>query len=390
MPGEREPTPQNKGHKPLPNEGISPVKQEGNIVDRSLKKALAAITNRLQQPSIFRQELATGQLGVSAVSAPPRPAESPTRETERKRQVPPTPSKPKKHLSIKAKVASTVGALLALGSIGLGIKHHVEYDVPDTAAGIVEDITTLPQEWELSIRQGVDAISNIGRKEMPVSPTFDNKADKQSIQTGINAFPVSQEELQALIKDTIKPLEKDKFPDVAILLPIKLKDNQRVDMSTNWVNQAWNHISQKPDRLAYGKKIIVAQKGTEIIVPVENAQLSISETTVRGREGKYVDSFVIIFNGPDGTRYNLVFASPQDIRQLQPTETIRNVLANGINNLPLPIGAPIAITDSNNVEMQVSLFAYPTGYPENKLGIPSNYSFIEKEQNGKLFVVFKP
>lgn len=300
-----------------------------------------------------------------------------------KKEGPPLGKKIKKGLAI---ARNTGLATVAAGTVGLATQHHVEYQEPLSPQGIVRDIGSIPF---MAIEDYNRVIEKIHPKSAPIVPeTFNSKnPDKQYVQAGKNATPISESEFISLTKDSIKPLETGKFPDVSIVLPVKLSDGQIVEVQTRWVNGAWNPVDKKPDRLAYGKIIKIAKKGTEIIIP-ENGKVSASTRNVYGKE--YLDSLVEIFQGPDGTIYNLVFTWDQDIRQLKPTEIINKALQDGKNNIDLPTTTSIATTTSDNVELEVSMFAYPVGYPKDKLGIPTNFSLIEKEVDGKSVAVFIP
>lgn len=297
----------------------------------------------------------------------------------------------KKHLSKKVLIARLGGVLLALAGLGAAAatKYHLDFDTPNTPAGIIEDIKGIPTEWGYTIEQWKQNKSVSEKLNKPVSPYFDNAVDTQIVQAGINTTPISKEELPLILKDSIKPVEQGKFPKPTILLPLKLTDGEKVDIETYWT-RSFNPINpESKDPIASGKIFTIAKKGTEIVVPVDGSRVFIGTAIVNDKS--YIGSgYGIFFNGPDGTEYQLGITTPEDIRLLQPTDSIRNAILNNENNLNLSVGTTIASTSTDNVKMEISLSAYPPGYPKNRVGIPCNYNLIEKVENGKTVIAFIP
>lgn len=330
-------------------------------------------------------EIAPRASGI--VASPPEAPTLPRPKTE-PAPVSPEPKKhpTKKRLGLCFRLA---GALLAMAGAGApAIKHHLDFEVPNTPAGIIGDIKSIPFELEYTIARWQQDKTVSEKLNKPVLSTFDNKADGQIIQAGINAVPISEEELPSLLKDTIKPVEKGKFPEPTIFLPMKLKDGEKVDIRTYWVKNAYNPINpESKDPIAYGKIFTIAKKGTEIIVPVEGAKVSLGTTVVQDK--RYVSSYGISFYGPDGTKYSLALMTPEDMRLLKPTDLINNVIAAGNRILDLPTGTPIATTSADNVEMRAVLFAYPPD-TKDKESISCNFNLITKEENGRATIAFLP
>lgn len=230
---------------------------------------------------------------------------------------------------------------------------------------------------------------NLG--ETPVSPIYDSNVDFQPIQAGINAISISEVGLPPLFENSIKPLEKDKLPDVTILLPVKLSRGQRIDVATNWVDGAWNPIKQKPDRMAYGRKISIGKSGTQIVVPVEKAQVFKIEPRVI--EGKtYFAGAILRFYGPDGTKFDLGISSPEDIRQIIPIDILENAPTTDSKGNPIGDGivisggTPIIRTDRDNAEVTFTLFAYSSLYPNRR--VPTLFNLLQTNNGNSATVIY--
>lgn len=297
---------------------------------------------------------------------------------------PEEPEKQKKGIGKKIKAGLVVLAGLAVLEGAGAVATQLINNQPMSVETIKTD---LAWPWNLG-KSAIADISDLFRKKeavVVVSPTPDNKTARQTVQAGVNLNPTSIKEAPSLIE--IKPVEKGKFPDVTILLPLKLKAGEKVGIRTNWIRNAFNPVNpESKEDVAYGKIITIAQKGTEIIVPVANAEVGIGTKTV-GTETN-MSSLSVIFYGPDGTKYSLaIMLNGQDIRRLQPTDLIKKTLSEGKNRLPLPLGTSIATTAVDNLEVEFSLFTYPVGYSES---VPCDFSLAEKEENGKRFIAFIP
>lgn len=288
----------------------------------------------------------------------------------------------KRRSSLEEKIAKGITVVTVLTGAGLAIQHHVKYQEPLSPSGIVRDIRSIPltliEDYNFLLRK-------VHPKPAPIVPeAFDKKADAIVIKAGVNAVPISEDEFVSLSKDAIKPLETGKFPEASIISPIKLSEGQSVDVETYWVDGAWNPIDQKSDRLAYGKTFKIAKKGTEII-PSKTGRISISTRSINGQQ--YLDSLSSSFKGPDDIRYNVAFTWDKDVRQLRPTEIIEQALKDGKNSIDLSATTTIAITDRDDVELNVSMFAYSPEYPK---GLPVPFTLIEKIVDGRSVAVFVP
>jgi len=290
-----------------------------------------------------------------------------------------TEKAPKRNISkiVKNVVLSTIGVLMAADAAGATATELTDKKpfFHDPQEGIV-------QKAGYDLLHPLGWIGNIKTppQEIIVSPTYDNNADKQGVQAGINATPVSEQELPALLKDAIKPVEPNKFPKPKILLPFKLTDGETLDIET-YFTKSYNDINPEltGEPLASGKNFMISKKGTEIIVPVEGASVSVGTDIMQNKS--YVTSYVIIFDGPDGTKYNLVITTPEDVRQISPSDLIKNAVADNNGAIAdATVGTTIATTSSDNVKVNIRLFAYTANHKD---GLPCNFDLVEKNENGK-------
>lgn len=267
------------------------------------------------------QERAVGQgiSALSAVSAPPRSPEAPP-TTIPKRETEPTPvhpepqPRPTKRSLFQRMTTSLALRILLLGGTVASVGGYALYrEVP-------------------AVRQAVDqqaARFGLIEVEAVVPPTYDNKASIQKIKAGVNAVAVTNEQLQEIFTDSIKPLPVgDRLPNnVSILFPVAPAEGQTIEISKH------NVLNGSPQANPPGTKLevigidtlITVDKGTQVIVPVERAELFQGTYMVNGTP--FFNGVILVFTGPDGVIYNLGLAvggNNGDIRQLQPTEAIRN------------------------------------------------------------------
>ena len=295
--------------------------------------------------------------------------------------------KPKRKI-VKKVIIGILIAAVVLTNAWMAVQYHSDFATPNTLSGILEDIKGIPSEWMYKIEYWQQDRAYSKELNQPVSPNFDNSNDSvQIVQAGINTATISEEELPALLVDTIPPVVKNEFPKPTILLPFKLTDGEIIDVVTYW-NRAFNPIDSHSNApTAAGKIFTISKKGTQIIVPVEGAKVHIGYIMVNNT--KYPAGYSIDFNGPDGTEYFLGITT-EDTRLLQPTAIMKNAFINDEANVSLSVGSPIAFTSTNNVKIRVTLQAYPPGYSKTTVGLYCNYNLVEKDENGKMVVAFLP
>ena len=299
----------------------------------------------------------------------------------------PQPEKPptKKSLIQRLTGSLALRALLATGALG--------------GAGYA-DYQEIPAVHQAVDSAFLDHLKGFFNKEVPVTSTFDNNADFQVAQAGINANPIASTELNSALKDSIKPLEEKSYPQVEMLLPVQLSPNERVEVSKIWVRSAFNLITEKTDNLVFGRKITIPKEGTKIIMPVENAEIfQISPYVVDGQS--YFSGVVIRFKGPDDTIYELAVETENEVTDLGAMDIIKNAPTIGkdgkyigpimhkdtinLKGLTLPPGTPILISNKDNVVIRFDLSAYSPTYPK---GLPSNFNLIQdKQENGKILYI---
>lgn len=275
-----------------------------------------------------------------------------------------------RHLSKKALVARLAGVLLAASSassVGFGIKHHVDYNEPLNLQGIERDITSIPGTW-VNLEKSILDFIGIGNKP---SETFDNKTQNAVINPRINGTPIPHD--FSLSEETIGPIEKNTLPRITMIFPAKLADTDNVQISNTTVDQAFNPITQKAEPLTLSKEIVLQRAGTEIFLPLDKAEVFQIDPMIVDNK-PYFSGIVIKFKGSDGVLYEMTITAPDDIRQLQPLENIKDAPTLGNNGkytwgektekkgLELNGMTPLMKTQTDNAHISIWVKAYSDKY----------------------------
>ena len=296
--------------------------------------------------------------------------------------------KPKKNIVKKIILGIIIGAVI-FANAWMAVQYHFDFATSNSLSGVLADVKGIPSQWMYQIAYWQQDRAYSKELNQPVSPNYNNSDDStQIIQAGVNTASISEEELPSLLGDTIPLAVKDEFPKPTILLPFKLTDGEKVEVETYWT-AAYNPITPElsGEPLASGKIFTISKKGTEIIVPTEESKITFGTTTVNNKA--YLNGYGIYFNGSDGTEYCLDIQT-EDMRSLQPTDLIEKAILNNENNLNLPVSTSLATTSADNVKVKIALYAYPPGYPKDKVGLHCNYNLITQEANDKTVVAFMP
>ncbi len=196
-------------------------------------------------------------------------------------------------------------------TVGPAIKYHYDFDTPNTLSGWAQSIKGIPAEWIVIIDDWIDDRAINEELKKPVSPYFDNKSDLQPVKADINGSPISQELFSSLVKESVKPLD-EWAQKVPMLMPIKLDNSQIILIEKT-----------KYDSFPYDKIIIIPNKGTEIIVPVNGAEIFQIEPYMVS-DSPMFKGIGVQFFGEDGMRYLLFVNAPEDVRDLMPLDAINN------------------------------------------------------------------
>lgn len=232
--------------------------------------------------------------------------------------------------------------------------------------GIGYDAATHTNE-PLPISTMIDHPWNLGLSEI-VPLNFDNGADSQTVTFGKNTIEASQ--LSGLA--TAEPVVKGQLPKVTVLWPLKMANGQTAEESVYEAPRA-NWMTGKPENsMPIGKILKISSEGTEIIVPVEGAEVFKFYDAPIERGGSTLGfyGFMIKFSGLDGTQYELLFEnySPGGLKALPALNNAPflgdakgafasyfagTTLMSGEKGLPISIGTPLAITSQGNTEIRV-------------------------------------
>lgn len=303
--------------------------------------------------------------------------------------------KHKKHLSKKAIAGRLAGTLLAIAMVGTSIKHHADFDVPFTPAGIWSDIKGIPMEIEYTIAKWQqDKVAN-DKLNQPVPSIFDNTLPSINVEAGINAAPISEAQLISFLSDNKNPIDSgNSLPNATFLFPGRLEDGDKIAISTPHIEQGFNPLSGKIEPLDVGKDIIFSRSGTIIDAA---AMLGISTNKYEvfqlkpliQNEKSYFAGEVIRFKGQNNTVWLLYVRAPDDIRELIPMESMQDAPVLDIKNERdteiqkgkiINKGIPTVQTGTSNARISLNLRVYIPGQSKS---LPAGINFAI-DNDGKL------
>lgn len=259
------------------------------------------------------------------------------------------------------------GATLALGTgtatvadkiaSDQGVKIPVLHDALESARDTVA---------QLILTKGPplrETIEQIFGKSPEIPRSFNPNAEDGIAKGGWNTVSVPKEELPSLLKNTVKS-SKEGSTIISLLFPAKLGNDERGIF----------HIgSGGYENSVGGMMLTLPKKGTDIVIPVEEAE--VFQTPPWYVEGvPYFSGFVLRFNAPDGTQYEMTIKSQRDVRELIPTDIVKNAPFIG-GGIRLKGGTVIASTGFEYAEINFHLT--PKGQRKALL-----FSLITKEVDG--------
>jgi len=307
-------------------------------------------------------------------------------EMEAGKQPCPEGLKKKKHRHSKLLIATGLaGAVVFAANAAMAVKYNYDFGTPNTPAGIMKNIKGIPTEWIYTIDQ---LKQDIEFDKKTASETFDREKDNQVMQAGVNASPFSLGDLPALLKkNTVEPIEYGSIPNIRIFNPIKLAEDQKIEISNIYSPETSDPITGRVNRepMVTSKNFLIHNKGTEIIVPVGGAEVFLATPyEVKGKP--HFNGVIIQFNGPDETKYSLLIDAPDDIRQLLPMDIIKDAQEKkeGMKGVSVPAGATVLKTNMDNASIRIRLsFKYP---PYSRAGF-CGFNLITDSQEGKVLYI---
>lgn len=288
----------------------------------------------------------------------------------------------KTHTGLRNAALTTLGVLMGLDAAGAAATELTDRD---------SFLRNPEQAWhQQTVDDAMNPLGWIENMQTPdIPPTFDNKADKQMVSLGVNTESVAIDDLPAILNNGAKPLEKGKFADESILFPVKININEPIGVETSYVYGVWNPLENKIDTLPVGKQITIPKAGTEIIVPIKDAEIFKFE--VEGKD--FTVGIALQYFGVDGTRYVLRIPFKY-IGQIELMDSIINApainprdlidykpIAQKGKGLSLPPGTPILKTAVDNAVVEFSLSIYSENYEH---GTSYTFSFLNNQTNQML------
>ncbi|MDP2586019.1 MAG: hypothetical protein Q8P29_04020 [Candidatus Levybacteria bacterium] len=301
----------------------------------------------------------------------------------------------KKHLSKKTLVARLAVTLFIVANAGMGVKHHVDFETPNTLAGWAQDIKGIPTEWQYTIAKWLENKTINDKLNQPAPPTFDNKLPSTNVEAGINAAPISEVQLASFLSDNENPIHDDNsIPNATFLFPGRLEDGDRIAISTPHIEEGFNPLSGKIEPMDVGKDIIFSRSGTIIdaaaMLGINTNEYEVFQLEPFIQNGKsYFAGEVIRFKGQNDTVWLLYVRAPDDIRELIPMESMRNAPILDIKNERdteaqkgkiIDKGVPTVQTGTSNAHISLNLRVYVLGQSKS---LPAGINFAV-DNDGKL------
>lgn len=220
---------------------------------------------------------------------------------------------------------------------------------------------------------------------------YDKNADKQIVIAGENARPISEDKALVLAKENPPRLHDGDFPTLPLVFIGKLAENGEATIETNYVEQAYNPITGKPDRLNTGKYITFTNAGTELALTLEEYEVFQVDPFIHEGES-YFAGVVLRFNDPDGIQYTMSIMAPEDKRHLEAMEIIKNAPTVGENGkyfgsedyekikdqegLKIKGGVSIIRTTEDNTKVRIGASPILPQYPKS---LPAEITFIDQD-----------
>ena len=192
---------------------------------------------------------------------------------------------------------------------------------------------TIPADLAWPWNLGKSAIEDIqgffkGKSSSEISTksdVFDPTANKQTVKAGVNAVSITPEKLLSIMQNAIVPGNEVKPPKVNILTPAKLKEGETLDYSNHIVPlkpidaQGIEH----PIDIFLGVDYVLTNRTTDIPLFVDRAEIfQLPPLIDKGKS--YLTGLVLKKTMPDGNPLFFIVESPDDIRNLEPEESIKN------------------------------------------------------------------
>lgn len=224
---------------------------------------------------------------------------------------------------------------------------------------------------------------------------IDESQNTYVVETNIGTAPASEQNLPNLLSNSIEPFGGK----IKVLFPIKLSPNQKITVTEETVG-VYNASTEKVDTKPWGKTFIIQEVGTEIICPIENAEIfRVDMVDIPGGPVKesalymrYVDSeettYIFAFEGDIADDLTVPFneisegaplAAPIDFNPSFPE------LFNKKAGLSVSAGTPILKTTKTDKDTKIhfGLFIYPKGSQGREYDY---FSFLTDNKNNILYL----
>ncbi len=251
-------------------------------------------------------------------------------------------------------------------------------------------VNTAPKLDQPAVTEN-EPVSQMAEDQKPKSE-IDQTKETYTVEANVGTAPVSENNLPILLYNSIEPFGGK----IKMLFPIKLSPNQKITVTEETVG-VYNPSTGKVDTKPWGKMFTIQEVGTEIICPIENAEIfrvdipsnPIKESALYMR---YID--------PEGTTYIFAFKGTivdgltvpfNEISESAPSATPVDFnpsfpeLFNKKGGLPVSAGTPILKTTKTDkdTKINIGLFIYPKGSWDR---VYDRVSFLTDSKNNILYL----
>lgn len=274
----------------------------------------------------------------------------------------PAPKRKKKHISVVDFIVRLILTLLFLvAGPGAAIKYQIDFG-PYAPTGVWNDIKGIPMEYQYTYLKWQQDMALSNKLKQPIPTTFDNTADDQLVEAGINMEPATAIDL-ALLPDSIttasNPIDSNGFlalPKLTVLIPFLLNDGDRISISKTYTTWTAGVAGKEIGITAAAVKLIVPLENTEIIPGIIDPKavlIELFKLPIHGNE-TFAGAIINVTRN-DGIKYEVGFSArdfDQPLNTLIPLPILDNAPTwnnnQNIKGLPISGTTPIMKTGITN------------------------------------------
>jgi hypothetical protein len=225
---------------------------------------------------------------------------------------------------------------------------------------------------------------------------IDESQNTYIVETNIGTAPASEENLPSLLSNSIEPWGGK----IKVLFPVKLSPNQKITVNEEKVG-VYNANTQKIEGKPLGKMFIIQESGTEIICPIEKAEIFRVNIPSEPRKEsalylQYIDPqgtiYIFTFEGTIGGGLTVPLNEISTTAPLAASWEFNPTNPELFNNkevsaVSVSAGMPILKTTKPDTEIRIGLFVYPK---DALYRVYNYFSFLRNSKNNILYLPASP